>query len=111
MSTCDRPECDTGPGPYEVLGGSPEQVRLQPCVSCGEPLLVGQQVFLREDGIAHTVCAVPSDPYDWCRARTGETPLQTRERMLASIPAGLKRNTVSKDPAAVYLGVQTWGGE
>lgn len=47
-----------------------------------------------------------SDPFDWCRKRPDETDQQQRERMLASVPEGLRRNRVrGDDPVANYFGL------
>lgn len=83
------------------------------CGSCGAVLTANEQVFLKNDGaypsVCHVVCPKPDDPFDWCRKRFGETHEEHRARMLANVPAGLKRNTVSDDPLAAFFGLQRKG--
>lgn len=45
------------------------------------------------------------DPYDWCRKRPGESDDEHRTRMLANVPAGLKRNVSEPCVAAAYFGL------
>ncbi len=51
----------------------------------------------------------PADPYAWCRRRLDETAAEHRARMLASVPEGLKRNTVRPCPVAAYFGFERAG--
>lgn len=51
------------------------------------------------------------DPYDWCRKRPGETDAAHRERMLASVPEGLRRNEVQPCVVARYFGLERKGVE
>jgi hypothetical protein len=74
------------------------------CCNCGDTLYVGENVFLTPRGISHVVCKV-ADPFDWCHQRADETQLEARERMLANVPAGLKRNIVEPCPIAEYFGL------
>lgn len=57
-----------------------------------------------------TTAPVPQpDPYDWCRRRAGEDDDVFRERMLASVPEGLKTNELRECPAAIYMGFRPKG--
>lgn len=73
------------------------------CVSCGKPIKVTDQIHMTFAGVSHDVCE--ANPYDWCRKRPGEDDATHRERMLANIPEGLKRNIVKPCPIAEYFGL------
>lgn len=51
------------------------------------------------------------DPYAWCRQRPGETQLEARERMLANVPPGLKRNVSEPCVIASYFGYERRGAQ